>query len=226
MWHKLKEVAKLGLPVAVYTLLLELFEEALEELIAWSVSLVITKVISVVFVITLTQAIKLIIKKTIKLFTYKGGYDKMEKLKEFFQWLFANKKSTLATIGNAGFAGIATAGIWSLDGIPPILVNGFDIAPIIYTIIVVGLAAVVELGICGKGFEQVKDFFARIAVSKEAKAVAKAEKQAKAEEEKKAKALAKEQAEIDAKAIAELKAEKIRARVEELKREEATKNAQ
>lgn len=152
----------------------------------------------------------------------------MDKLKTIGKWLFANKKSLIGTIANAVATGGSTALIWTVEGLPQIFINGFDIAPIIYTIAVVVIGVFNELGICGKGFEKINDFFARIAVSTEAKKLAKAEKLAAAEEkafaEKAMKELAAEEKALAKQSRKQVKAEaKARKEAEEKARIEAKK---
>ena len=101
----------------------------------------------------------------------------MEKVKAFFKWLVANKKSLSGTVVNALGTGLGVTAVWTIDSIPGIILNEFDIAPILYTVICAIGFALTELGICGKGFESIKDYVERKAVEK-AEADAKAIEQA------------------------------------------------
>lgn len=92
----------------------------------------------------------------------------MEKIKTFFKWIASNKKSLISTIVGAAGAGLGVTAAWTIDAIPDILVSGFDIAPILYTVICVACFVLNELGICGKGFESVKAYIERKAAEKAA----------------------------------------------------------
>jgi hypothetical protein len=85
-------------------LIMELFEEVLEETIAFGVTVLISKAISTLFVVTITQSIKLVIKRIIKSITYKGGNDKMKFIKNIFTFLWGNKLTTIE-VGVSAFAG-------------------------------------------------------------------------------------------------------------------------
>jgi hypothetical protein len=87
-----------------YCLAIELVEEIIEDIIALGVSAVITKAVSAVIVVSLTQSTKLVVKRIVKKITYKEGNDKMSKIKTFFTWIFANKKSLTGVVS----AGVAT----------------------------------------------------------------------------------------------------------------------
>lgn len=165
----MKKIKTLFVNSFFYFLVIELVEEAIEEFIAFEISIIFAKAISAVFVVSLTQGIKTLIKQIIKRITYKEGNDKMSKLKSFFTWLFANKKS-LVGIASTSVATLSGTGVIDISFLPTLLVNGFDVAPIIYYGILFILAI---LGVCGKGFESIKTFFER-------KAVESAEKQEKA----------------------------------------------
>lgn len=88
--------------VFAVALLLEIFEEILEELFATGVSILIGKAISVLFVVAITQSTKMLIKRFIKIFTYKEGNDKMklfkklgESLKNIWTFVWNNKFSEI-----------------------------------------------------------------------------------------------------------------------------------
>lgn len=155
-------------------------------------------------------------------------------------WIWANKKSILGTLA-AIATGVTTtmaANADIIEFLPEVVVFGINIIPYLAGLIMFGLT---ELGVTGKGFETIKNFFARIAnekaekaaeklVKKEAKAekaAKEAEKEAKAEEDKKAKKLLKK---LDADKKAEEKkkaAEEKKALAEQKKKEaEAAKKAE
>ena len=210
----------------LYCLAIELVEELLEELIAWGISnfitWAITKALSAVIVVTLTQTTKLVIKKIIKQITYKEGNDKMNKLKKFFSWIWANK-CTLGGIATGAVTVISGVGVIDVNSFPELLIGGFNITPVLYYGIL-GILAIV----CSFFPESIEKFAKRIAekkADKEAKAI---EKEAKAEikaEEKLAnqtqaeaeKTKAKEDAEAQAKAEKEKAEAEHRAKVEEAK---------
>lgn len=166
----------------------ELMEEGLENLIAFAITSAVvafaTKALAVVFT---TQLIKVSLKKIgkwlmpiIKSITYKEGNDKMQKVKNFFAligsktksfftWIFSNKK-TLSGIASGVVMTLSSTGVIDVNALPELPVNGFNVTPIIYYS---ALLVVALIGVCGKGFESVKDFFARVTAKKEAKAIAK-----------------------------------------------------
>lgn len=172
----------------LYLLAIELVEETLEELIAWGITnvltWVITKALSALIVVTLTQTTKVLIKRLIKRITYKEGNDKMNKIKQFFTWIFANKK-TLLGIGSSAVAVLSGTGVIDVATLPELLIRGFNLTPVLYYAV---LALLSILGITGKGFESINTFFARKdaeKIEKEEKALRKeAKKELKAEEKK------------------------------------------
>lgn len=96
--------------VFAVALLLEIFEEILEELFATGVSILIGKAISVLFVVAITQSTKMLIKRFIKIFTYKEGNDKMklfkklgESLKNIWTFVWGNKYSELGVVMACSF---------------------------------------------------------------------------------------------------------------------------
>ena len=96
--------------VFAVALLLEMFEEILEELFATGVSILIGKAISVLFVVAITQSTKMLIKRFIKIFTYKEGNDKMKLFKKIGEcakniWTFVwgNKYSELGVAMALGY---------------------------------------------------------------------------------------------------------------------------
>ena len=180
---------------ALFTLFVyEIVEEGIESFIAFCISEVVAmfvvKALSTLAIIGATQGIKVCIKRflvpLIKTLTYKEGHDKMSKVKQFFTWLFANKKSLLGTAVGAVGAGAGITASWKIDSLPAIVIKGYNAAPIIYTVICVIAFILNELGVCGKGFEKIAEYFSRMEVikqEKEEKAILKeAEKEILAEE--------------------------------------------
>lgn len=201
----------------LYCLAIELVEEILEELIAWGFSnlmtFVITKALSAVIVVSLTQTTKLVIKKIIKHITYKEGNDKMKKLKKFFSWIWANK-CTLGGIATGAVTVLSGVGVFDISSLPELIVGGLNITPIIYYVLL-GILTIV----CSFFPESIEKFVKRIAqkkAEKEAKAI---EKEAQAEikaEKKLANQTQAEAEKIKAKedAQAQAKAEKAKAEAE------------
>lgn len=172
----------------LYLLAIELVEEVLEEFIAWWISglllWVVMKAVSAVIVITLTQTTKVLVKRLIKQITYKEGNDKMNKIKQFFTWIFSNKK-TLLGIGSSAVGVLTGTGVIDIASLPELLIGGFNLTPILFWVV---LGVFLILGVTGKGFEKIKEFFARKEAEKsekELKALRKeAKKELKAEEKK------------------------------------------
>lgn len=201
----------------------ELMEEGLENLIALAITSTIvafaTKALAVVFT---TQLIKVSIKKigkwlmpVIKSITYKEGNDKMQKVKNFFLGVWANKKTICGTIASAVMVA-SGSGIIDVSGFAPINIDGFNITPVIYYL---ALGVIAVLGVFGKGAETTKVFFERIGLlkaEKEAKAIEKEAKRELKAEEKLANQTQAEQEKAKAKAEyeAKLKAEKEKADAE------------
>ena len=240
IWGKLFK----GSGWAVFTMFVwELVEEGLEQLIAVAISgavtLFVTKALSTLAIITATQGIKMAFKHSmiplIKSFTYKKGNDKMNLIKKFFKWIFANKKSLIGTI-SAGFAVASGSGIIDVSNFDAIVLGGINITPYLYYI---ALGIMILIGVFGKGFESVQAFFDRIKSIKETKAETQVLKQAKKElkDESKAETIdAKEQEKINQKLQSKLEKEQekqkqaaeFRAKVdaikEQLKAEQSAQN--
>lgn len=208
----------------LYCLAIELVEEGLEELIAWEISNLISKALSALVVVGITQTVKLLIKKIVKRITYKEGNDKVEKLKKFFSWIWSNK-CTLGGIATGAITVISGLGVIDVSTFPELLIGTFNVTPVIYY----GLLGILTI-ICSFFPETVEKFKARIAEAKQAKEDAQIEKQAVKElkqEEKtanqtqaQAEATAKkEQAKAEAEAKAKAEAEAYRAKVEAKKAE-------
>ena len=213
----MKKIKELFVNSFFYCLAIELVEEVLEELIAWGISscitFIITKAISAIIVVAFTQTLKLVLKKIIKRITYKEGNDKVSKIKSLFTWIFANKKSLLG-VASAGVATLSGTGVIDISILPTILVGGFDIAPVIYYGILLILSL---LGICGKGFETIKQFFTRKESEKsekQAKAILKEAKKEIATEQKLANQTQAEQEKAKAKAEEEKKAQEEKAKAD------------
>lgn len=208
----------------LYCLAIELVEEGLEELIAWEISNLISKALSALVVVGITQAVKLLIKKIVKRITYKEGNDKVEKLKKFFSWIWSNK-CTLGGIATGAITVISGLGVIDVSTFPELLIGTFNVTPVIYY----GLLGILTI-ICSFFPETVEKFKARIAEAKQAKEDAQIEKQAvkelkqeektanqtQAQAEAKAK---KEEAKAEAEAKAKAEAEAYRAKVEAKKAE-------
>lgn len=195
----------------------ELVEEGFETIIAFCVSevftLFIVKALSTLAIIGATQGIKVCIKRflvpLVKTLTYKEGYDKMNKVKRFFNWLWCNKKTLGGTV-MASVASIATA--YSTYGgqfsfLPPLMWLGLN-----WTSVLVGVAIFVllELGVTGVGFERIATYLERVTKEKALKvekAIVKEAKREIANEEKLANQTQAEQEKAKAKEEADKKAE-------------------
>ena len=206
----------------------EMMEELLEEAIAFGITSFITKALSTLVVIGITQITKRALiqmcKPIVKSFTYKEGNDKMTKIKQFLTWIWSNKK-TLIGVASGAVMTLSGAEVIDVNALPELPINGFNITPILYYGVLLILALV---GVFGKGFESIKEYADRItqekadkeekAIIKEAKAELKAEQklanQTQAEQEK---AQAKAQAEAQAKAEKEKADAEHKALVEQAK---------
>ena len=199
----------------------EVAEELIEEVIAFWLSSAV-----VLFVTKTITTIGIVVAPIIKSITYKEGNDKMNKLKKFGTWLFANKKTLLGTL-SASVMTLSGAGVIDITALPDVAVKGFNITPIIYYGV---LAVLTLLGMFGKGFEKIEEFLTRMGVikaEKEQKAIVKqAEKELKAEQKlanqtqaEQDKQKAKEEADKKAKAEKEKADAEYRAKVEKAKAE-------
>ena len=193
---------------ALFTMFVwELVEEALETVIAYmlssAVAIFITKALSTLAIITATQAIKVAIKRfmtpVIREFTYKEGTDKVSKIKQFFTWIWCNKKTLLGT-ASAAVMTLSGTGVIDVAALPAIMVGGLNITVIIYYAC---LAILALIGMFGKGFESIKTFFERMGLIKAEKAQKAIEKEAQKEIKAEAKAANQTQAELDKKAAKE-----------------------
>lgn len=133
-------------------------------------------------------------------------------------FIWANKKSICGTIF-AFISGIASAIVVNAEVIatfPAIMLFGINWTPILTGVLV---TCGVEIGVCGKGWEFIKEYFTRKDAEKQEKAVAEEEKKA----EKEAKATAKQEAKDRKKALAlieqrKAEEEKAQAKAEEEQR--------
>lgn len=193
----------------------ELLEEVLEESLAFGITRIVSFAISSVFVISLTQATKIVIKSLVKNLTYREGKDKMNWLKKTGQFLNSNKFSLLATLSTV-IGVLSGTGVVDYNSLPAINVGAFNISPVIYWLIIGALSV---LGISKQGWETIKGYTDRIAKERELKEQKAIEKEAEAK--LKAETLVvDEKAEAKAQAEAEAKAEhdrKVQEAYEKLK---------
>lgn len=207
---------------ALFTMFVwEMVEEGLENLIAFALSSAlatfITKALSTLAIITATQGIKVSLKRfltpLIKTLTYKEGDDKMSKIKQFFVWIWCNKKS-LGGVCSSAVIALSGTGVIDVNSLPVLYIKGFNITPILYYAI---LSVFTIIGVTGKGFEKIKTFFERIGLLKQQKedeAIIKEAKKELAEEERIANQTQAEQEKAKAKEEAEQKAQEEKAKAE------------
>lgn len=125
MKEKLKRILNGTFSTFLYLFAWEMFEELVEEGIAFGITTILTKTVSIVFVVSLAQGAKITIKKIIKTITYKEGKDKMKLLKNYFILIWGNKVTgTIAGILGAGLVWYQTA-VPQLAGIYWIAVIAF-----------------------------------------------------------------------------------------------------
>lgn len=193
----------------------ELFEEALEEIIATGMSWIIGKVLNVLLLVTLTQGTKIILKRVIKSITYKEGNDKMAKFKNFFgkakkvltENVVWSNKLTISGWLSVGFMALEGANVINvIEALPQLLVFGFNVTPyLVYGFLLI-LSA---FGVGKQGLESVKTYLARHQAKEEKKEVKKEEKLYEKEiEAKKKELMAKQEANYDAQAKALVDAER------------------
>lgn len=201
----------------------ELVEEGFETIIAYCVSEVfamfIVKALSTLAIIGTTQGIKVCIKRflvpIVKTLIYKEGHDKMSKIKQFFAWIWANKKSLLG-VSSTAVATFSAMRLIPAHDLPVIAWHGINVTNVIYYSCL-GLLAL--LGVSGKGFESVATFLERVGLIKAQKEEKAIEKEAKKEivtAQKTANQTQAEQEKARTKALAEAqaKAEKEKADAE------------
>lgn len=211
LWQRLKSTGKSSVIISfISVLLLELFEESLEEMIAWGISVVITKAISVVFIVTITQTIKIAVKKTIKVITYKKGADKMNKFKQFFvklgNWFKTNPITIGASVTNLVSSSGFGATIYAIFTYFNVAIPDWAL----YLIVAVSsvlVACLAEWGILKEGWETCDEKDARCKAKAEAKALEAEAKRIEAEAKAALEAEAAEAAQIEADAKAVLEAE-------------------
>lgn len=228
-WQRLKTTGKSGIIISfISVLILELFEESIEEMIAYGISVVVTKAISVVFVVTLTQTIKIVIKKIIKLITYKKGADKMDKIKYFFKklgdWFKTNPITIGASAGNIAVSGGAGGFIYVI--LEHYAATLPDWATYLITAVAsVLMACLVEWGVIKQGWEKPEQKEARLKAKAEAKAEAEEAKRIEAEAKAKLEAEATEAKRVEEEAKAKLEAEeKAKADAEKERRDRLAKD--
>lgn len=189
---------------ALFTMFIwELVEEGLENLIALMITsafaIFIAKVLSTLAIVISTQGIKTLIKSclfpSIRKIIHKEGNDKLNKVVNFFKWIFANKK-TLTGIASTAVFTLSGTGVIDVAALPALIIDGFNLTPILYYGALLILSII---GVTGKGFETIKAFFARKqteTAEKEAqKLVKEAQKQITTEQKAAKQAEAKTQAE-------------------------------
>lgn len=194
-------------------LAIELVEEMVEDLIAIGISSILTKAVSTLFVVSVTQAFKVSIKAVVKRYTYKEGNDKVEKIKTFFKWLYANKKTLIGTISTSVLVASGTQ-IIDVSVLPELLVGPVNITSIIYY---AALGILSLIGVFGKGPEEIKEFFERVGLikaEKEQKAIDKVAEKEIATEEKNAKLTQAEKEKQEAKALEEQQKAEEKAKAE------------
>lgn len=213
----------------VLLLVYELIEEALEELIAWSITTIIAKAVSFLFVVLLTQttkvtakAIVILIKPAVKKLTYKKGDDKMQKLIKILKAVVSNIKANWKNY--LGIAAIILAAILPffqemLDFGIGIQVFGYNIVPFVVIVIswLIGL-----IGVCVDGTHTNKVWEQMLALKNNIHD----EKQKQKAEQLAAKEAEKEEAKIKAEAQAEIEAEEKAKKAEELAQIKAKQDAE
>ena len=218
---------------ALFTMFIwELIEEVVENIIAVCISevvaLFVVKALSTLAIIGATQGIKVCIKRFlvpfVKTLTYKEGHDKMSKIKQFFTWLWCNKKTLVGTASTAVIS-LSATDVIPADNLPTLIFSGVNITPIFYYAC---LSILSLFGVFGVGLEKIEDFFQRMSLlkdKKEEKAILKEAEKEIANEEKVANQTQAQQEKAKAKAETEQKAKEVkekaeaehRARVEEAK---------
>ena len=205
---------------ALFTMFVwELVEEGLESLIAYilssAVAIFLAKALSTLAIITATQGIKVLIKKTlfpfIRELTYKEGNDKMEKIKQFFSWLNANK-CTIGGIAIGAVTAISGAGVIDVTSLPELIVGSVNIAPILYYGILGILIILVSF--FPETVEKFKERIKQLKAEAEEKAIEKEALKEIAEEEKLVNQTQAEAEKAQAKADAQAQAKEAKAQAE------------
>lgn len=176
-------------------LFMELFEEALEEAFAIGITFIITKAVSTLVVVGITQTVKVIIKRLIKSITYKEGNDKVKLLKNYWTLVWGNKFTGLT-------AGILGGGLVYFQNLYP------QIAGVWYYALIAFVAIYnIAILIGGETLTQILDRFAQAKLKKEDyKKIKEAEAKAKEIAKKVDEEFKKLQAENEAKLRAEAEA--------------------
>lgn len=182
-----------------FYLAIELVEQTIENIIVLEISNFLLKFLATFSTVFATYTFKTFIKFIVSKITYKEGNDKVDKIKQFFTWLFCNKKTVGAHISM--FVGSVTAvlngtGVIDISTLLPIYIGGFNIMPILFYGL---LTVVVLIGAGGKGWEKISDYFARVAKEKANKDV-ESKRKSLEKEAKKLIADKKKQEKADAKA--------------------------
>ena len=188
----------------------ELFEEFLEEAIATGITWIIGKLVSVLFIVALTQGTKIILKRIVKSITYREGNDKMAKIKNFFTKAKNILTENVVWSNKLTISGICASAFMLLEGtdvvsviatLPELTVYGFNVMPyLVYAIL--GILSIVGIG--KQVFESVKTYLDRIHTQEELKITKKAKNEEKKPIAKKTKEL-----ELEARAATEAKAKAL-----------------
>lgn len=165
-------------------LAIELVEELLEEAIAFGITWIISKAISTLVVIFLTQGGKAMIKFAVKRITYKEGNDKMKFITKALTWIKGNYLPILGT-ASAAVTTLAGTGVIDVMALPALAIAGFNITPVLYYAIF-GVLSI--LGISKPGWQKIATYLENLDIKKAVKEDTLAEKTAK----KRVKAEAKE----------------------------------
>ena len=202
----------------------ECFEEVLEELFATVLSWIVTKSLTLLFAIAVTQGSKLLFKRIIKCFTYKEGNDKMKKFKKVMSNLKKKLTENIVWSNKITISGWLSVLLMVLEGtdivnvidaLPELQVFGFNVIPYIVYLILLILSA---LGIGKPGVESVKQYLERIQAKKDTSKSNAQTKAAEKEIEKiKKQKLAAMKQELEDKAKAEAEEEYKKKMLEEVK---------
>lgn len=145
---RLKENSKfVAIQGLISVFVYELIEEALEEFIAFGLSEIVTFSLKAVFAVALTQGIKLVIKKIIKLLTYKKGDDKMDTFKKIGKFIRENWQTGL------GIASFAYVIIESAMGLISTKLGAMGISPEFVHLIMSPLYGLIVNALAKQGLE-------------------------------------------------------------------------
>ena len=216
LWGKLFS----GSGWAIFTMFIwELVEEMLEGLIAVAITnataIFITKALSTLAIITATQAVKAALKGAllpiIRKITYREGNDKMNKVKKFFSWLWANK-CTIGGVTVGAVTVVSGAGLIDVSSFPALMAGAVNLTPVLYY----GILGVLTI-LMSFFPESVEKFAERISTAKTEKEQKAIEKQAQKElkaEQKLANQTQAQKEKEDAKKLAKEKADAQKAEAE------------